>query len=52
MILHIVRREQWVAAKSAGSYEPPSLEREGFIHFSLLEQVRDAGFVLPAELDA
>jgi len=39
MILHIVRRDDWLAATSAGAYEPPSLEREGFIHFSLPDQV-------------
>lgn len=39
MILHIVRRDDWIAARSGGVYEPPSLEREGFIHFSLPDQV-------------
>jgi uncharacterized protein (DUF952 family) len=39
VILHIIRRDDWLAARSAGIYRPSSLEREGFIHFSLPEQV-------------
>jgi uncharacterized protein (DUF952 family) len=33
-ILHITTRAEWDAARVAGSYCPPSLEREGFIHCS------------------
>jgi len=39
LILHIVTRAEWEAAQAAGRYAPPSLEREGFIHFSTPEQV-------------
>jgi uncharacterized protein (DUF952 family) len=33
-VFHILRRGDWVTAEKAGSYAPPSLTREGFIHFS------------------
>lgn len=39
MILHIVTRAEWEAAQEAGRYAPPSIEREGFIHFSTPAQV-------------
>lgn len=38
-IFHITTPEQWTAAQAAGSYRHPSLETEGFIHLSTLEQV-------------
>jgi uncharacterized protein (DUF952 family) len=34
IILHITTRVDWDAARTAGSYRPASLEREGFIHCS------------------
>ncbi|MGZ4252417.1 MAG: DUF952 domain-containing protein [Solirubrobacteraceae bacterium] len=34
MIVHITTRSAWEQAETAGSYAPPSLAREGFIHFS------------------
>ncbi|HEX7839287.1 MAG TPA: DUF952 domain-containing protein [Kofleriaceae bacterium] len=34
IILHITTRAAWEAARAAGSYRDPSLEREGFIHCS------------------
>src|SRR5262249_30183226 len=39
MILHIISRAAWSQAQQDGSYRPPSLEREGFIHFSKPMQV-------------
>lgn len=33
-IYHIVAEKDWEAARKAGSYAPPSLEKEGFIHCS------------------
>jgi uncharacterized protein (DUF952 family) len=38
-ILHITRRADWAAAQAAGQYTAPSLQSEGFIHFSTAEQV-------------
>ena len=38
-IFHITTAAAWEAARAAGRYAPPSLESEGFIHFSSAEQV-------------
>jgi uncharacterized protein (DUF952 family) len=38
-IFHITTSSAWAQARAAGAYAPPSLEREGFIHFSEAEQV-------------
>ena len=38
-IFHITMREDWDRAKRSGSYEPPSLASEGFIHCSTSNQV-------------
>lgn len=38
-ILHIVHRDAWAQAQTAGSYEPPSLHTEGFIHCSTADQI-------------
>ncbi len=44
MITHLISRADWAAAQVAGRYAPPSLESEGFIHFSDPGQVtRTAG---------
>lgn len=43
IIYHITRREDWEQARAAGEYTAPSLESEGFIHASTLEQVVDTG---------
>lgn len=37
-IVHICRLSDWQAAQAAGEYRHPSLDSEGFIHFSLPEQ--------------
>lgn len=39
MIFHIVSRSDWETAKKKGSYEPASLKKEGFIHFSKTDQI-------------
>jgi uncharacterized protein (DUF952 family) len=39
VIYHLVAREEWSAATHAGSYAPPSLAAEGFIHCSTLAQL-------------
>jgi uncharacterized protein (DUF952 family) len=39
MILHIVSESDWAQAQSQSAYVPDSLRHEGFIHFSLPEQV-------------
>jgi uncharacterized protein (DUF952 family) len=38
-ILHITTQLEWQAAQAAGHYEAPSLQSEGFIHFSTAEQI-------------
>ncbi len=39
MIVHIVERGEWVKAVARGSYAPPGLAAEGFVHCSTLAQV-------------
>lgn len=39
MIYHIAEKSIWNAAQAEGLYRTPSLESEGFIHFSTQEQV-------------
>jgi len=39
MILHIARRSEWDSARAGGSYAPPSLAGEGFIHCSTIAQI-------------
>lgn len=41
VIYHIAAREDWEAGHAAGSYRPPSLEAQGFVHCSTREQVVD-----------
>jgi uncharacterized protein (DUF952 family) len=38
-IFHIVAEPDWQAARARGRYRPPSLEQEGFVHFSYRDQV-------------
>lgn len=38
-IYHIAERERWLQSKPSGNYCAPSLETQGFIHFSALSQV-------------
>lgn len=37
-VYHIASRDHWSAAQETGSYVVPSLESEGFIHFSAKSQ--------------
>ncbi len=39
MIYHIASHSDWTRAQATGLYNPPSLESEGFIHCSRLDQV-------------
>jgi uncharacterized protein (DUF952 family) len=39
MVLHILKRDEWDAAKRGGIYAPPTLATEGFIHCSTIAQV-------------
>ena len=32
IILHVIGRDEWEAARPAPDYRPPSLPAEGFIH--------------------
>ena len=38
-LFHILSRADWQRAVAAGTYAPPSLESEGFIHLSTAQQV-------------
>ena len=38
---HIVKRSEWAHAVARGTYAPPSLRAEGFIHCSTVAQVVD-----------
>jgi uncharacterized protein (DUF952 family) len=38
-IFHIVAESDWRQACAGGSYQPPSLAAEGFVHFSYRRQV-------------
>jgi len=39
MIGHLCSASAWEAAQQQGEYRPPSLEQQGFIHFSRLDQL-------------
>ena len=39
MILHMLKRDEWEAAKKAGIYRPDSLAEEGFIHCAQPEMI-------------
>ena len=39
MIYHVTTKSQWEDAKSKGFYEVESLQTEGFIHMSKIDQV-------------
>jgi uncharacterized protein (DUF952 family) len=41
MIVHIIKRSEWMLALGRGIYAPDSLRAEGFIHCSTLAQVID-----------
>lgn len=39
MIFHIVKKDKWDTYKSNTYYKPHSLEREGYIHCSFVDQI-------------
>ncbi len=40
MLCHIISADEWAAVQAGGApYAPPSIEAEGFIHFSAPDQV-------------
>lgn len=41
LLFHITTKEDWKQYNKRGSYEPESLEEEGFIHCSTGEQVEE-----------
>ena len=41
IILHISHRKDWEASASTGYYRPSSLDSDGFIHCSAIEQTLD-----------
>jgi uncharacterized protein (DUF952 family) len=40
LIYHVTTHEEWLQAQQAGFYTASSLELEGFIHCSTIEQVK------------
>ncbi|MFL6162829.1 MAG: DUF952 domain-containing protein [Jatrophihabitantaceae bacterium] len=45
-IYHIVAEQDWRAACRTGSYRPPSLAEQGFVHFSHAHQVSQVANLL------
>jgi len=45
-IYHIVADADWRAAQAIGSYQPPSLAEQGFVHFSHAHQVAQTANLL------
>jgi uncharacterized protein (DUF952 family) len=41
MIWHIIKSDAWISAENQGTYRAPSLESEGFIHCSTINQLLD-----------
>ena len=41
VIYHLTTLQEWEEAQDKGFYEPPSFQREGFIHCSTEEQLND-----------
>ncbi|WNJ18050.1 DUF952 domain-containing protein [Pontibacter sp. G13] len=41
LIYHLVKQADWLHALDSGTYAPPSLKEEGFIHCSTKEQLMD-----------
>ena len=50
-IYHIVAAADWRAACAEGSYRPPSLAEQGFVHFSHAHQVDRVANLLYRDLD-
>jgi uncharacterized protein (DUF952 family) len=49
-IFHIVAPDVWAAAVTSGVYEPASIAAEGFVHFSLADQVAGTANLLYRDL--
>lgn len=45
LILHICQRKAWQEAKAQGVYRAPSLDSEGFIHCSRVDQILEVANV-------
>jgi uncharacterized protein (DUF952 family) len=41
IILHITNRDSWESSASSGYYKPSSLDTDGFIHCSTIEQTAE-----------
>lgn len=39
LLVHLCGADEWLAARAAGEYRPPSLADSGFVHLSTPEQV-------------
>ena len=51
-IFHITKRDEWGRAQQEGTYQPPSLASEGFVHCSTSDQViRTANRLFRGETD-
>jgi len=50
-IYHIVAEADWRAAGAEGSYRPPSLAEQGFVHFSHAHQVDRVAHLLYSDRD-
>ncbi len=46
IIHHLLTASEWKIAKAAGSYHPPSLDDEGFIHAAYASQTLDVANIL------
>lgn len=52
IIHHLLTLSDWEKAKAAGSYHPPSLDDEGFIHAAYASQTLDVANILyPGQTD-
>lgn len=49
-LFHLVTPAAWTAAVAAGEYRPPSLESQGFVHFSTAAQVEGTANLLYADV--
>lgn len=51
LLFHITTKDNWKQYNNSGSYEPESLESEGFIHFSTGKQVEGVANTLFGDKD-
>lgn len=50
-VYHLVDPADWATAVAAGEYRPPSLQTEGFVHFSFAAQVAGSANRFYADAD-